>query len=192
MRSALLTLLLLAGSSAAAQSGLWAGVNPSRSLQQYESATLSPARIESLHALLRQPGSLGSWDCDPSELQELLRGLRLTALPVSSGNNVILAEAGRGCARGGQGSNGAMWLLRFRGATPVLLASPGAGFNGWLFSVQPATHHGYHDIVLGWHMSAADTELTYFCFDGKSYHPMGAASLLADENGNVTIVPRTK
>ncbi len=108
---------------------------------------------------------------------------------VAARREVLLVEAGEGCARGGQGSNGAMWLIRFDGGKPTLLASPEDDFGGWLYSVQPTQSHGYRDVVLGWHMSAREAPLCYFRYDGKSYHLIGTAILRGDENGNETIVP---
>ena len=99
---------------------------------------------------------------------------------------MILAEAPAGCARGGQGSNGAMWVIRFEGATPALLATPD-DFSGWLFAVLPTLSHGYPDIVLGWHMSAAESGLNYMRFNGKIYRSIGGASLVSDDAGNPKI-----
>jgi hypothetical protein len=75
-----------------------------------------------------------------------------------------------------------MWLIRFDGDEPVLLASPEEDFNGWLYSIQPSMTHGYYDLVLGWHMSAFSYGLTYFRFDGKSYVVVGTAN---DINGQI-------
>jgi hypothetical protein len=102
---------------------------------------------------------------------------------------VLLIEAGRGCARGGQGSNGAMWLIRFDGLKPTLLASPQEGFNGWLYSVEPKASNGYRDVVLGWHMSAFEADLSYFRFDGKSYRRISSATFRADDDGTQKIIP---
>ena len=104
----------------------------------------------------------------------------------------MLVEAGMGCARGGQGSNGAMWVVRFKTKKPVLLATPQKDFNGWLYSIQPSTSHGLRDLVLGWHMSAMETGLSYFRFDGRSYRLIGGALLTADADGNAKIIPDRK
>jgi hypothetical protein len=105
---------------------------------------------------------------------------------------VLLVEAGSGCGRGGQGSNGAMWIVRFEGARPVLLATPKQGFNGWLYAVQASASHGLHDIVLGWHMGAFETGLAYFRFDGAHYTQISTAELIPDDDGNSKIVPERK
>lgn len=76
-----------------------------------------------------------------------------------------LAEAGQGCARGGQGANGAMWLLRWDGATPVMLGD----LDGWLDAVLPESSAGLHDVAVGWHSSADEYGLTLYRFNGKKY-----------------------
>lgn len=84
-----------------------------------------------------------------------------------------------------------MWLIRFDGDRPILLASP-KEFSGWLFSVQPSSSHGYSDIVLGWHMSAREANLIYFRFDGNAYHSISTATLQTDDQENQKIVPNEK
>ena len=192
MRLAIVLSLVFAASAAVGQSALWTQVSPGHLPPAFQPATLSPAQLSSLHSLLRQEGSFGDWGCEASDMQDLFNGLRFSRIPVSSGKQTILVEAGPGCARGAQGANGAMWLLHFKGAAPVLLATPRAGFSGWVDSVQPPSHHGYRDVVLGWHVSAVDAELSYFRFDGKLYRRIGSASLLTDENGQSKIVPKTE
>jgi hypothetical protein len=81
-----------------------------------------------------------------------------------------------------------MWLIRFDGATPILLATPNE-LSGFLFSIQPILSHGYPDIVTGWHMSAAEAGLSYLRFDGKSYRSIASAKLVTDDNENTKIVP---
>lgn len=76
-----------------------------------------------------------------------------------------------------------MWLIRFDGTVPFILASPAKRFGGWLYSIQPTTSHGYRDIVLGGHLAADDTSLAYFRFDGKSYTAIGHAE---DIEGEIT------
>jgi hypothetical protein len=129
--------------------------------------------------------------CDDKDDQAaLLAGLMTSTIVVASDQNFLLVEAGSGCARGAQGSNGSMWLLRFEGTKPVLLASPSEHFEGWLYSVQKTASHGYPDIILGWHMSAAEQILSYFRFDGKLYHQIAGATLDSDELGKETLTPQ--
>jgi hypothetical protein len=95
-----------------------------------------------------------------------------------------------GCARGGQGANGAMWALRFEGDRVSLLATPEQKFNGWLYSIQPTISHGFRDLLLGWHTSAGESNLSYFSFDGTSYHLVGKAVRLVGDDGTAKIVPK--
>lgn len=83
-----------------------------------------------------------------------------------------------------------MWLIRFSGTRPDLI-SP-SEFEGRLYAVQPAKSHGYHDIVLGWHNSAFETDLRYFRFDGTVYRPVSSALRIADfATGVLKITPTT-
>ena len=194
MRLTLLIAFVFSASTALAQADLWSHVSVKRDTQRIQPATLSSAQLKSFARLLRKQKSEDIWECDASEIDDLIKGLRFETIPLSDKRDLVLAEAGSGCARGGQGSNGAMWLVRFdgpEGATPTLLATP-KEFSGWLFSVQPTMSHGYPDIVLGWHMSAAEANLSYFRFDGKSYHLISTASLLADDEQNEKIVPKKR
>ncbi|HME06910.1 MAG TPA: hypothetical protein VKG25_07665 [Bryobacteraceae bacterium] len=127
--------------------------------------------------------------CAAFPSDEWLTNLSYSIVPVTSGREVWLVEAGEGCARGGQGSNGAMWLIRFDGGKPVLLASPEEDFGGYLYSIQDTRSHGYKDLVLGWHMSANEADLTYFRFDGRTYHLIATATCEFDESGVARITP---
>src|SRR6202011_2162276 len=82
--------------------------------------------------------------------------LEFLELPVSMAEKIVLVEAGPGCARGAQGANGAMWLIRFQGDEFSFLATPQQQFNGWLYSIQQTTSHGLRDLVLGWHMGGGE------------------------------------
>ena len=62
--------------------------------------------------------------------------LKFEELPISTTEKTVLVEAGSGCARGGQGSNGAMWVLRFRGENFSFIATPQLQFNGWLYAIR--------------------------------------------------------
>jgi hypothetical protein len=188
MRFPLLFALVISTSTALAQAGLWGRVSPQDGPQQLQPAPLSDARLKSFAHLLRQqkPGEI--WECEAADLDELIKGLTFKSIPLSGKQSLVLAEAPAGCARGGQGANGAMWVIRFDGDKPALLAVP-KDFNGWLFSVQPTMSHGCPDIVLGWHMSGSEAGLVYFRFDGKSYHSIGTAKLETDDQENRKIVP---
>jgi hypothetical protein len=182
MRTAILLLFILPSLAAQTQPDLWKQVNPEYNGAQLETVTPSDAQLRAIGKLLHQTGKTGMWDCEGSDLDEMIRGLMFEEIPLAASHHVLLVQAGRGCARGGQGANGAMWLVRLDGDAPVLLASPEDEFNGWLFSIQPSVSHGYHDLVLGWHMGADNTSLTYFQFNGKSYVSAGTAT---DSSGEI-------
>jgi hypothetical protein len=171
-----------------AQSSLWTRVGSYHAVP-LEPAELSQSQRTSIARRILAHGKTVSqdWgqDCAAGELAD---GSRWEVIPVSPSHKVLLVEAGS-CARGGQGANGAMWIVRWDGATPAILASPGRQFSGWIYSIQPSMSYGYRDIVLGWHMSAAEAGLSYFRFDGKKYRCIGNATSMADENGNAKIVP---
>lgn len=191
MRFIPLITLVFAAATVLAQADLWSHVSTQPSSRQLQPTTLSDGQLRSFASLLRKQKPDDVWECDPSEIDDLMKGLRFEAIPLSEKQNMVLVEAGSGCARGGQGANGAMWLVRFDGTdgtTPTLLATP-KEFSGWIFSIQPSMSHSYPDIVLGWHMSAGEASLSYSRFDGKSYHCIGTASLLSDDQGNERIVP---
>ncbi len=86
------------------------------------------------------------------------------------GPDVLKVEGGPGGCRGGQGSNGALWLIRRQGPTWQVLASPADGFSGWGLGLQSHRTQGLPDLVVGWHMGADDFTLSYFRFDGHRYH----------------------
>jgi hypothetical protein len=131
-------------------------------------------------------------ECGGNQLDAMLKELSFETIPLSPAHEVLLVQAGAGCARGGQGSNGAMWLVRFDGDTPLLMATPKDGFNGWLFSIQPSTSHGLRDIILGWHMGATEGNLNYLRFNGKSYQGIGSAAYTVDDDDRLKIVPNPK
>ena len=180
--------LTFSATTALAQAGLWSKVSPQDGPQQLQPATLSDAQSKSFAHLLRQqkPGEI--WECEAADLDDLIKGLTFKSIPASDKRNLVLAEAPAGCARGGQGANGAMWVIRFDGDKPALLATP-KDFNGWLFSVRPTMSHGYPDMILGWHASGSEAGLSYFRYDGKSYHSIGTAKLETDDEENQKIVP---
>jgi hypothetical protein len=191
MRFRSLIALVFSASTVLAQADLWSHVSPQAGSQHLRPASLSDAQLKSFGLLLRQQKPDEIWDCEGADLDEMIKGLRFEWIPVSEKQNVVLAEAPAGCARGGQGANGAMWIIRFDEDTPTLLAMP-KEFSGWLFSIQPTLSHGYPDIVLGWHMSAFEAGLRYFRFDGKSYRSIGTAQFETDDQENQKIVPTAR
>jgi hypothetical protein len=171
-----------------AQADLWRQIQrPPASALQPQTVTLAPAQEKSIARRLKSRVSLDGW-CDSAGSDEWLKHLSFQAIPLAPGVKALLVQAGTGCARSGQGANGAMWLIRLDGLRPVLLASPQQMFGGWLFSVQPKASKGYRDIVLAWHMSAFEQDLSYFRFDGSSYGRISSAVLHTDDNDVTTLV----
>jgi len=194
MRAQLLLAVLLysfnlAAQTAPTQKAPWDQVVPHEKMPELDSAKLMPSQTAAIRQLFKAEGA---WDCEPDELDDLVRGLSLHSVPVAKGASVVLAEAGAGCARGGQGSNGAMWLLRLSDDGVTLIAGPKEFFNGWLYSIQPTESHGYRDIVLGWHMSASEYGLAYFRFDGKRYRSIGSATAKVDDDTDKTTITPNK
>jgi hypothetical protein len=189
MRPALVLILVYSLLSFPVQSDLWqkvGGYNPVH-LKIY---AVSPAELVRVKKALAARVELDNWPCAEEEDTGWTENLRFEELPVSETEKIVLVEAGTGCARGGQGSNGAMWVIRFQGDKFSFLATPEQKFNGWLYSIQETTSHGFRDVVLGWHMGGGETDLSYFRFDGTCYQLIGAAKQLTDEDGVEKIIPK--
>jgi hypothetical protein len=173
-----------------AQTDLWQNIARSNPINLKISAPSRAQLVEVKKALLARV-RLDNWPCAELSGAEWTENLQIEELPVSETDKILLVEAGPGCARGAQGANGAMWIIRFRGDKLSFLATPQQQFNGWLYSIQETTSHGFRDLVLGWHMSAGETDLNYFRFDGTSYKWLGAASQFKDADGTEKIIPKT-
>jgi hypothetical protein len=168
-------------SPSTAQENIWANLPDRVTVARRTEAALSPSQEQSVVRLFKSLPA--PWICADDDPQgEWLKLLRFSTVPLSS-KDVFLVEAGPGCARGGQGSNGAMWLIRFDRNQPILLAGPEQGFQGYLYTVLKTSSKGYRDVVLGWHLSAFETGLAYFRFDGRVYRRLGSATLYEDERG---------
>lgn len=182
---------LLLGSLCApsmAQEDVWrnfSGIYQPPVREKDEEALLTVARKQSIAALLKR--GKPPWVCEPSD--DWTKDLRCRLVRLSASVRAILAEAGPGCARGGQGSNGAMWLIRFGQSTPILLAGPEQGFEGFLFSIEPPAANGYRDVVVGWHRSAGETGVSRFRFDGVRYRLIGRARIKDDDDGHPRVIP---
>jgi hypothetical protein len=179
--------------SGARQSAPWNEVKADGPLAPLQPAVLTVARRQAIENLMRKNAGFGNtWECPPAEVTALIAHLQFHTIELRAGLDVLLIESGEGCARGGQGSNGGMWLVRFDGDKPSYLATPADDFNGWLYSIQPAESHGFRDIVLGWHMSASEYGLVYFRFDGKRYRAIGSATATVDDDTDKTTITPNK
>jgi hypothetical protein len=190
MRPVLILAVMYSLASFPAQTDLWEKVEGYRPLH-FKAYAASPGELVRVKKALAARVELDNWPCAEEEDTEWTENLKFEELPVSETEKIVLVEAGYGCARGGQGSNGAMWVIRFQGHKFSFLATPEQQFNGWLYSIQPTTSHGFRDLVLGWHMSAFETNLSYFRFDGACYQLIGAATQLTDDNGAEKIIPQS-
>lgn len=171
------------------QDEIWQHVNVRAGTPQLKSITLSPKQLVVVRKALAARVRLDDWPCADGSEPDWADKVTFEELPISPTEHATLVQAGVGCARGGQGSNGAMWVVQFKDDELSFLATPQQKFNGWLYSIQPTTSHGFQDLVLGWHMSASEAILSYFRFDGKSYRLLSTAQLLSDQNDVGKIVP---
>src|ERR1700749_690625 len=103
MRVAVTAFIWLSASFVSAQANLWDTVGREPAHLAVQSPSLSPELLRGIGRLLR-PNSLAGWPCTAQEMDDLIHELRYEELPVSPSKHVVLAEAGPGCARGGQGS----------------------------------------------------------------------------------------
>ncbi len=180
MRFAFIIALVIFGSTATAQSNLWTHVPIQPAPQHLSTARLSASQLKSVANVVRKSAEV--------ELDAGAEQFSIQAIPLSTSQKVLLVES-----TGSGAPNVAMWLIRLNGSAPVPLAAPKDEFNGWLYSIQPSISNGYRDIVLGWHLGASETDLSYFRFDGKRYRRIGSASrLVDDQNEKVTIVPNRR
>src|ERR1700733_11755979 len=90
--------------------GIWAGVDTERPDGMTPPATLSDSQQDGVRRVIHSHAKLdGLEECDELEPNgEWSKKLQFESIPVTATRQVILAEAGVGCARGGQGANGAM------------------------------------------------------------------------------------
>ena len=191
MRPALILVLMGPLGTFPGQTDLWKKVGHYDPMLHLKIYTPSPAELVRIKKALVARVDLDNWPCaEEDEDLEWTENLKFEELPVSAREKIVLVEAGTGCARGGQGSNGAMWIIRFQGDKFSFLATPQQQFNGWLYSIQQTSSHGFRDLVLGWHMSAGQNDLSYFRFDGECYRRIGAATHLTDEDGAEKIIPK--
>jgi hypothetical protein len=168
---------------------IWQRVSANPGPLHLRTLTPNPKQLAIIRKALAARVQLDNWPCAEGEEPDWAEKVTFKELPVSTSEEVVLIEAGAGCARGGQGSNGAMWVMKFQGGKAYFLATPEKKFNGWLYSIQPSSSHGFRDLVLGWHMSAMETNLAYFGFDGRSYQLLGSAQRLANDADVAKIVP---
>jgi len=171
------------------ESAIWQHVPLEPSAGELVTAAPTPRQLATIKRALAARVKLDNWPCAEGGEPDWIDKVTVDELPLAPLVTALLVQAGPGCARGGQGANGAMWIVQFRRDKLYFLATPEQHFNGWLYSLQLERTRGVRDIVLGWHMSAGEAILTYFRFDGKLYRPVAVAKIEFDDDG-AKIVPQ--
>jgi len=167
---------------------LWGNLHTYKSPGFSDDRPLSAAQLKTISEALRKEKYVAQCRSEESA-DSVLQKLRFKRIQLSPNRENVLVEAGAGCLRGGQGANGAMWIVQLGPGMATILASPAEGFDGWLYSVQTTASKGYRDIVLGWHISAREAGLGWFRFNGARYQRLSNATLKRDDNGNETVTP---
>ncbi|HEX7157833.1 MAG TPA: hypothetical protein VF214_02370 [Edaphobacter sp.] len=169
-----------------AQQNRWAEVTLDLLQAKRAVALLPAAKKHSIERKIVLVAQRDGWECTgKEEVDELLHGLKYEWVPLKTDAKTVMVTSGQGCARGGQGANGAMWLFDVSDKTPVYLGELG----GWGPGILGTNSDGYHDVVTGWHMSAVETGLAYYRFDGKAYRHIDGADAISDDDGNWKITP---
>jgi hypothetical protein len=140
MRPTLILVLVYLLLSFPAQTDLWKKVGHYDPMQHLKIYVASPAELVRIKKALVARVRLDNWPCaEEGEDLQWTENLKFEELPVSVTQKIVLVEAGPGCARGGQGSNGAMWIIRFQGDKFVfsLLRSNNSMDGSIQFSGQP-------------------------------------------------------
>jgi len=179
----LLVFLSVAGM---AQQNRWANVTLDLLHADRPIAQLPLAKKHSIERKIVLVAQRDGWECTGKEqIDGLLQGLRYQWVPLKTDAKTVMITSGLGCARGGQGANGAMWLFDVSGKDPIYLGE----LNGWGPGTLKTSFAGYNDVVTGWHISGFEAGLTYYRFDGNSYRAIDGADAITDEDGNWKITP---
>jgi hypothetical protein len=140
-------------------------------------------------AILRLIHSTSPSTCSDADATAPWTGnVNFSSISLAPSARAVLVNAGQGCARGGQGANGAIWLIRWDGSKPVLLASPETGLYGFLYALGRSGSYGYRDVIIGGHLSATENTLACFRFDGKVYVKIASAVQRRDLNSDTVTI----
>lgn len=167
---------------------IWPSVGAYRGTTVIDDRDLSDAQIQAITKTLKAAKEVSKCK-DVESADSVLEKLTFERIELSSNHETVLVQAGPGCLRGGQGSNGAMWIFQLNRRGVTMLVSPAEDFGGYIYSVQTTASKGYRDIVRGWHLSASEASLAYFRFDGAQYRKLSQATARRDNNGKEGIVP---
>ena len=166
--------LLLAAPIAHAQAVDWTSVdiNPHHLNPQLAPAHLTAHQQAAIRTLIVH--TLQDTDCD---MPDGFGTFNYFIAPIGR-PGIIYVQPGEGCLRRGEGTNTSLWLVDTSTPRPHFIAKPDDGFEGSGLGIEPNINHGLHDIVTAWHMSADDTVLAYFRFDGTHYRRLSETHLI--------------
>ena len=155
------------------------------SRQQF-SPSLKSDLMATLIAQMRedQSGSDRRDQLSEKQMRQAAREARIVFVDLAErGINEVIAQAGDDAQCSPTG-NCSLWVLRReKHGYHVILSAPSAQ----TFTIQSDRTHGFHDLVLGMHRSAFESELRLFKFDGARYKQAGcyeASWEFIDEHGN--------
>jgi hypothetical protein len=149
MRAALLFMLFCWLGFFPQQSEIWQHVNAKPGSVQLQSETPSPGRLALLRKALAARVRSDNWPCVTGDEPDWAEKVTFTQLPVSTTEEVVLVEAGMGCARGGQGANGAMWVLQFKHGKPFSLLLQRRSSTDGFIQLRPQPVTGFEIWSLG-------------------------------------------
>lgn len=181
MRLATLLFLLSPVLLAQQQPDVWKQIQLDKPIPLLPFATLSEVQQQAIARLILHCCQGSFEGKQGSSPDDILACVDFQEIPLASKQKVVLvSEDQTECYQPGTSAAVPMWIVRMEGDVPVLLASPEHDLFGWLYSIQPTVTKGYHDLVLGWHWSAAETGLTYFQFNGTTYDSVSRAMEICD------------
>lgn len=106
------------------QDEIWQHMNVSTRTPQLKSITLSSRQLVIVRNALPARVRLDDSPCADGSEPGWVDKVTFEELPISSTEHAALVQAGMGCARGGQGANGAMWVVQFKDDKLSFLATP--------------------------------------------------------------------
>lgn len=114
---------------------------------------------------------------EPDEIEAIMKSLLIRQITTPSGPLLLIQGWGSGSC--GAVGNCAVWVL---GTKDQLLLESG----GNKIRILPALHHGLPSILMFGHISAAQSDLTWYSFDGSRYrHTSCATETYSSSTGKV-------
>lgn len=185
----LIALLVLAPPAGNAQTSLWKDVPTTLNIPHTSPGNLPPHERAVIRGLFKtQPKAATTSSCSANRGLDEFQLLSFATIAQHGPSKIILAEDLSGTCTGGTSGTRDMWLVRLTPHGASFLAKPRPEFSGWISNTLPGANPLYPDIILGWHMSAAETDLTYLRFNGHRYRKISTATEI--NNGETaTITP---